>query len=203
MKFYHYTNIENLKEIFHGDRYRKRGLWPGRPVVPPLCSHGLPDAATTHAIFGLLAPTDSKWCTNTFYQDVPLLESVMRDIGTDITLLEITVVPSDRVYVADYGPHLRPDYLGMRMEDKKVLKQVKMDYWKSKISLASYLQQGLSYTVPEVWCFNKITPRRIQVVNTEYHYTLVNKIRTKGGFKPIEVLRRYKPAPVEPLAYPA
>ncbi|MFA6280071.1 MAG: hypothetical protein WC612_04710 [Bdellovibrionales bacterium] len=185
MKFYHYTNAERLTQIFGNRDNAKAGLVPKKRVISLSLGYamGLPEA-TEGAVFGLLDPMDHSWCENTFHYDEPLLETVLRDIGETISLLEITLSSSDDVRVADYSPNIRAEYRGKNETDEATLMKTKRDYWNSSVHLSSYIKQKLSHHIPEVLCFTEISPERIRLVTTKSCDVLCNEIRADGGFAP-------------------
>jgi len=191
MKFYHYSSLDKMRDVQSGWGYGQTGLIPMRRFIPlGTESNGLPEKATEGAIFGLLNPFDPAWCTQSYHAGYPLLESIVRDILSEkICLLEVNLKLSDDAYVADYGPHLRTDYDGLRNTDKNVLKDVKRDYWDSLVPFSEYPRLETPHQVPEVICFSAIPLERLRVIKVLDRHLLKNIIRRRGGFEPYRIVQ--------------
>jgi len=202
MHFYHYTSRSNWHLIQHGDSKDRTGLVPRRRFIT-LNAHtpGVPEKATDSAVFGLLDPLDTAWCKAAYMPYEPLLQTVLGDINTrtdkgrnELYLLEVALTPNDDAYVADHGPHMRPDYDGNRGENRKVVHEVKTAYWNSLIPFADYVRRGGGHEVPEVVCFTPIPRERVKLKAIYNAQHLENEIRVRGGFAPYPI--RPKPKPI-------
>lgn len=189
-KFYHYSSTSRLRDIVAEFRINSTEMFiPHRRFIPiGAAPADLPDKKNDPAIFGLLDPLDTKWCTATYHSDTPLLQTVLRDIrDTSVSLLEISVNSADDVYIADYSAHLSKNYHGHNGEDKTIIQQIKRAYWESLVPLSAYRSKQMDYPVPEVICFSSMPLNRIRIITMTDKDELIKTVRAKGGFAPLSV----------------
>lgn len=176
--------------MLSGEGYGRAGLIPTRGFVNLFLQYEakLPNTASRAAIFGLLEPMPKAWCRSMFHDGEPLLETIVRRIeataNNPICLLQAFLQDDDEAYVMSYGSHLRPGYEGQDGANRRIVKQVKRDYWASRIPMQRYSSHTLQYTIPEVVCFSPIPMQRVKLVQCWDKRDLINVIRTKAGLNP-------------------
>lgn len=161
--FFHYTNSCSIKKIFSHSS-EDSGLQSERRFIPLGMASGLPRKAHDGATWGMLSPRPIEYASihwgkgESFFHDC-LRQTISRLSPT--FMIKADVTPNDSVYVADWGVHLRPEFLGTTMKNKKIIHEVKTAYWNSLIPLKDY-KEG-THTLPEVICFSDIQKEQLSV----------------------------------------
>lgn len=170
--FYHYTGRQQLRDIFAQDTnhtsYGENGLIPMKRFIPigQASSKQLPEKAFSGSVFGLLSPLPLGWLTHSWkspkqcvFEDV--IESIVRD--GQLTLLKVHTLPDDDIHVADWGVHLHPEFNGTAASPIEIVHQTKKNYWDSLVPITNHAGYA-HHVIPEVICFSRIPPERIEIV---------------------------------------
>lgn len=155
-----------MKSIFarHSHGVYENGLQPNHRFIRIGDAKGLPDKAHDGVIWGMLSPRPKEY-TNTYWHEFDsffsdCLENTQQHLKPTF-MLRAAVKPHDDIYVADWGVHLREDYVGYRDTPIATLHDVKKEYWKSLIPLQDY-KEG-THKLPEVICFSRVPVERLTV----------------------------------------
>lgn len=186
--FFHYSTLNRFRSVVDGSSYGKTGLIPLKRFVRLGLAEkfNLPGEAEEGAVFGLLEPQPISWMQHEYHEGEGLLETILTDMlfrGDEMLLLKCSVLPSDKVYVADHFFHMRKDYNGTNDFENPATAEVKRDYWHSMVPFSDY---NGGHVMPEVISFSPIPLDRITVVK-KYETTrmLINELREKAGKKPL------------------
>jgi hypothetical protein len=162
--FFHYTNARKLSSIFD-KASEDKGLQPNSRFIRLGHARGLPDKAHEEVIWGMLSPRPAEIINSNWGRERGLLRGFLQRARGHLEptyLLRAHVVPSDDIYVADFGPHLSKAFRGTSMNNRSIVHQTKKAYWETLVPLQEY-DEGMNYQVPEVICFNAIPCERLEI----------------------------------------
>lgn len=198
--FYHYSPADKLQYVRDGGYYGgtdggSNGLLPLKRFVNlgVASGTGLPPKANDGAVFGLLKRVPKGWATHEWgEQDLPIFETVLQDMRSEkLALLKVTVDPAvDDIHIAEHGVHLAPDYKGAYFADDAGTVKAKHAYFNSLVGWDDYHARGMDYVLPEVVCFTRIPPERVEVLSIRPRHSVINDFRKVGGYTPVSRPKR-------------
>jgi|GEM_PF-1942136 len=194
--FYHFTRVDSLVTILQDEepslRPRCRFIAMGRPE-----DYAVPKKASDFAVFGLMNPYDRNWATMEHTSDEGLIETLVSKPSRcpEFAVLKISVKPEDDIYVADFSPHMDPEYKGLHSQHEPVTKRVKKAYWDSLVPFFEYQVRDLNYALPEVVSFTPFPLSRLSIDHSIGSLALTNKFRAIAGRKPKESPAAFESSP--------
>lgn len=175
--FYHYTSARKWAQMQDIEDWGESGLLPLRRFVDLAATYHykLPEKAGDGAIFGLPEPLPRPWLDNRDRTGHSLLETIIRNMSDsdDLVLLFAKAAKDDDLHVADWSPHLHPEYNSPHANEK-IARKVKHAYFNSLTPFFNYAGQ---HKVPAIICFSKIPLNRLQVIEKLPRWKLINRIR--------------------------
>ena len=192
--FYHYTSYQSLLDIFNanGNYEQAPGLKAGKRFIKYGNSKELPDKAHSGVIWGMLETRPLSFTELFWHEDQSFFEDCLEKSKGHLQptiLLKANLLPQDDVCVADWGVHLREEFKGTSMDDRKIVHEVKAAYWDSLVPLRDY-GVDKQHKIPEVICFNDIPEDRLEI-NTVIPGSEMERYINTGHFDP-EVLEQDK-----------
>jgi len=164
MKVYHYSRLENWRDIACEQDGKKTGLIPGIRL-----GEQYKGASERSAIFALLQPKPNGWthCPD-FPEGSSPWESLMRNVGK--LLLEIDVDPA-QTSVVEWGHregYLRgaghnPDFTVPSRFAHQTRLEAETAYVKSIVPLQQYVNEEMQYVIPEVLIEEHVPMERVHV----------------------------------------
>jgi hypothetical protein len=160
---YHYTNEENLRYIYDGTMYGRKGLISIKRFISLGKGHNLPDEAFDGVVQALLEPEPKSWIKN---PEFPALWGyLMHDIcrRDKVILLSFEIMPQDKAYVVERAhveQELYREFKTGKAPTKKQKEKAYSEYWNSRVPVFQY--RG-NYKLPQLAIWTTIICDRLKI----------------------------------------